>query len=343
VEGVKVIMHNQYRLFTEVSPFYASLLDALSAARQSISMMYLIYDHGAWSARLNEVLIEKHRAGVKVRIMPDFLGTVLDHPWNIRKNFLMLKRLGDQGLNVTLFNSTGSPRSFFDRLHIKMCAIDDHLLFLGGSNIGDYYTNWQDTNFRVEGDLQGVGHALFDCVAARTRASNNHNPQMELSDCRCGDARLVLTLPGTRRDIYRCLVEMISTAASPVYFRYWYFMPNSELLDVMLAQLARGIELRIILSNWTRIPFIDIANRYTLRRLARAGAAVYRYRGRYMHSKIIWTESGDVLIGSANLEMQGMNHNYELCMKLNDVQLVDELSESFWADAEKCKQVGYEL
>jgi cardiolipin synthase len=157
---------------------------------------------------------------------------------------------------------------------------------------------------------------------------------------RCGDAQVMLTLPGTRQDIYRCLVDMVSTATSPVYFRYWYFLPNGELLNEMLSQLEKGTKIRIMLSNWTRIPLIDIVNRFALRRLARSGAEVYRYTERYMHSKLLWTERGDVLIGSANLEYAGMNNNFELCLKLNDPELADQLSDSFWLDSVRSTRVS---
>lgn len=337
-------MTNTYRLFNEVEPFYESLLDTVSSASEVISMMYLIYDHGIWSERLNQVLREKCKAGVQVRIMTDFFGTFTDHPANIIRNMEMFRSLKGAGVQVSLFNPSAPGTSLFDRLHIKLCAVDNTTIHMGGSNIGDYYTNWLDTNLRIDGALGMVGHQIFDLVAASsTRSKNMHayDGKPEYSDgISCGDAQVLLTVPGANRDIYTCLVDFIQTSRSDVYLRYWYFLPNKAILDAICEKLKNGTRVNILLSNRTRVPVIDVLNKAPLRRLAEAGASVFRFQNKYMHSKVAWSEEGKVIIGSANMEKTGMKHNFELCLKIQNASLAEQLSNNFWKDASESWQVA---
>ena len=100
-------MNNQYKLFNEVEPFYQDMLTRLNSAANTISMMYLIYDDGQWAQRLNQVLIAKAKAGVKVRIIADLLGTICDHPTHLGANLRMIKELKAAGIEFNLFHPNG--------------------------------------------------------------------------------------------------------------------------------------------------------------------------------------------------------------------------------------------
>ncbi len=329
-------MKNRYRLFSEVTPFYQDVLDAIAQAEETISMMYLIYDYGCWTEKINDVLVAKREAGVRVRIMVDLLGTITDHPTNIFHNFRMLKRLENAGIEIIIFQPSSSRMSFFDRLHIKLLAIDQTTLFIGGSNLGDYYTNWQDSNLRIDGDFGQAGHDLYEFVAANSakgmKQYQKRRSELNLSDFWFGDAQVLLTVPGSRKDICRGMLDLVFTTNDTIYFRHWYFLPNKEFLNAMLSQIERGVTLRVLLSHRTRIPIIDIANRLAIKKLVKAGAHIFRYHTRYMHSKITWSERGDIIFGSANIEEKGLNSNFELCLKINSPTLSDELTQTFNRD-----------
>ena len=329
-------MKNSYRLFSEVTPFYQDVLDAIAQAKEKISMMYLIYDQGCWTEKINDVLIAKRKAGVRVRIMVDLLGTIADHPANIFRNFRMLKRLEKAGIEINIFQPSGSSMSFADRLHIKLLVIDQTTLFIGGSNIGDYYTGWQDSNLRIDGDFGQAGHDLYDFVAANSsmgkEKSGKKRPEINLSNFWFGDAQVLLTVPGSRKDIRSGILDLVLSTNDTIYFRHWYFLPNKEFLNAMSSQLESGANLRVLLSHRTRIPVIDIANNIPIRKLVQAGAQIFRYHTRYMHSKITWNESGEIIFGSANIEERGLNSNFELCLKIKSQTLSDELINNFNRD-----------
>lgn len=329
-------MKNQYTLFTEVAPYYTSMLEGLKQAEEKISMMYLVYDLGEWSEKINQVLIEKQQVGVEVRIMVDLFGEVCDHLANAFKNMKMLNELRAAGVEINLFQPYGERLSLYNRLHIKLCAIDEKIVLMGGSNIGDYYTTWQDTNLRIEGEIGPAGHQMYDYVAAHSiqgrrkyrRALEEVNP----AELWFGDVRAALTVPGEREDIAHELYDLISKTEASLYLRFWQFLPGPVCQSALLAQLGRGRQVHALISDRTRIPPLDTAGLAVVKQLVRAGGDVYRYTRRFMHSKIAWNEKGDILIGSANLEQKALRTNFEMSVRVQDQKLAQELETSFRRD-----------
>jgi cardiolipin synthase len=143
----------RHTIYTQVQPFYTDLLQAIPTAQERISMMYFTFDHGFWAERFAGALLDRAAAGVQVRLMVDAFGLALDAPRNTFRNLALLEDLRAGGVRVQLFRPEGHRLSASHRLHMKVCALDGHTAFIGGSNIGDHYLDWQDTNLRMAGEL----------------------------------------------------------------------------------------------------------------------------------------------------------------------------------------------
>ena len=76
------------------------------------------------------------------------------------------------GVHVDIFKPRGHGLTKLNRLHCKVCAIDDRTVFLGGSNIGDHYPTWDDSNLRLDGHLTNVFHQVYDFVREYTADQN---------------------------------------------------------------------------------------------------------------------------------------------------------------------------
>ena len=327
---------NRYTLFSDVAPYYDDLANSMHQAEDAITMMYLIFDHGEYSSKIKDILIQKVSEGLEVRLMVDYLGTLVDHKRNTVKNFKVIRELREKGVEVIVFQPSGPRLSVQDRMHIKICAIDDSTVFIGGSNIGDNYPVWQDSNLKIEGNFGISGHDVFDYVAAHSKdASDKYRgakTNLDISEWRLGDAQILLTVPGYRRDICYQLIDLLLETKGTVYFRQWYFLPNDEFMNIMLSQLERNVRLRVLLSDQTKVPLIDWANPNVIGRLVQAGAEIYRFDRRFMHSKIAWNDEGEIIFGSANLEERGLSGNFELCIKMNNAVLTNDLTQRFDED-----------
>jgi cardiolipin synthase len=321
------------KLFVKIEDYYADLVAQLDKASNRISMTYLTFDDGKWDRRIANVLCRKAAEGVSVRLMVDEIGLVTDKPCHLLRNHYLLKDLQSAGVQVDLFRPGGHSLSQLNRLHCKFAAMDKHTAFIGGSNIGDYYLNWSDTNLRLDGQLGSTFHDIYDYLrqfsSGRKMAHFSH---LDPSGLWIGDVHIMLTIPGLLADIRRTLLHLIHNADKALYIRTWYFLPDDEILDALCAQAERGVRVNVLLSHRTRVPLIDAANYRHAHRLASSGGHVYRYTGQYMHAKLAWNDRGEVLLGSANLDSRSMNGNFEICACLPDHSLAMELRLAYEAD-----------
>lgn len=331
---------NKYSLYSDVIPFYSDLATSLENAKHEITMMYFIFDYGNYSSRYKRILIHKVSEGLRVRLMVDYLGTLVDRKRNMVKNFQLLKELKENGVEIIVYHPSGPRITFQDRMHIKLCAIDDSLVYVGGSNIGDNYPEWQDSNLKIEGEFGKSGHDIYDFVAAHSKNAEGYYSRrkhsFDISSWRLGDAEVLLTIPGYRQDIFYKLIDLMLRSKGTIYLRHWYFLPNRELMNILLSQLERNTKLRVLLSDKTKIPIIDWANPFAIEKLVKAGAEIYRFNKQFMHSKISWNDEGQIIFGSANLDDRAFKNNFELCLNINNKNLSTELTMRFNQDILSC-------
>ncbi|MGE5250014.1 MAG: phospholipase D-like domain-containing protein [Bacteroidota bacterium] len=324
-------MTNQHTLFPQVQEYYSDLSEHLKRAQEKISMVFLAFDDGVWARKIAGILSDRAAAGVHVRLMVDGYGEFTDNLRHVFQNRKLLARLEAAGVRVHVFQPHARGLGPLNRMHCKITAIDGGTAYLGGSNLGDYYTSWNDTNLRVDGQLAETFHELFDHLC---HFSETAQPALEFdaSDLQAGSDRIRLTIPRRTHDIRNALLHLIRGAEKAIYIRTWYFLPDPEMLDLLCEQAQRGIRVHILLSDDTRLRPVDLANHVYVHRLVKAGAQVYRYRASYMHAKVAWNDRGDVLLGSANLDPHSMHGNFESCLQFRDGALCADLLRAFEAD-----------
>src|SRR5438477_12324723 len=124
-------------LFVESPPLFAAMLDDLRAARRRIWLeTYIIFDDSVGRG-IAEVLKEKARAGLDVRLHYDAVGS-LTTPYRFFRD------LQNAGVRVHAFHSFWEAlwrfrflRVLNRRNHRKLLVIDDRVAYFGGMNVAD--------------------------------------------------------------------------------------------------------------------------------------------------------------------------------------------------------------
>ncbi len=326
----------RYKLFTDVRPFYENLLKTIPTAQDQISMMYLTFESGAWGLKLADALRERAASGVHVRLMVDDIGLLVDDPKNAFRNRWFTEYLREGGVEVDIFRPSGWRLSDWNRLHIKVCAIDERIAFVGGSNIGDRYLQMSDHNLRMDGELGSTFHRVYDYIRHLSRnGKDKPAPDLHLSRLFAGQAQVRLTVPGQRCDIRRTLLDLILDSEQAIYIRKWYFLPDREILDALCAQARSGVAVNVLFSHHTPVRPINLANYLHGHDLARSGARVYRYLDGSMHAKVAWNDQGKILFGSANMDEKALRSNFECSLVIEDRALSEQLTCKFEADTKR--------
>lgn len=322
---------NRHTLFTNVQEYYQNLVAELETAQHEISMTFLSFVKGKWADEISQVLTAKANNGVRVRLMVDEIGEAFDDARCMFQNVSLINHLRSHGVQVEIYRPA-EPLQFSNRLHCKIVAIDNRTVYLGGSNIGDFYTTWTDSNLRVDGDFGNIFHKIYDFLHGFSRGGNLSNRLLDISDLQAGTDRLWLTVPHHQYQIREALMNLINSADKSIYIRTWYFIPDDEMLNALCTQAKKGVQVNVLLSHETRVRLVDFANHIHVHKLVNAGGNVYRYTGKYMHSKAAWNNHDDVLFGSANLDSHSMKGNFESCLQINASNLTWELRHAFYSD-----------
>jgi len=326
----------KYELYTSTENLYRDIIADLQNAERSITMMYFTINYGEVAMKIGEVLKAQQLAGVHVRVMVDDVGLVVDAPKKALMNQILLKELSVAGIQIDHFRPKHKRTTAFNRLHYKICAIDEAILYIGGSNIGDEYFEMLDLNLKVIGKFGNLFESLYDYLIVSDVKIIEENSRILLNPLPSvfqEDFNLALTIPGNRKDIRRTLLGLILDARKSIHLRTWYFLPDREIIQALLHQLEQGCQVVILFSNQTRIILIDQANWILAEKLTKAGAQVWRYLPSYMHAKVAWNDRGDVIFGSANLDSKSLGSNYECSLYFREIELAKQLEKGFYIDS----------
>src|SRR5699024_5804583 len=135
----------------------------LKEAKHHIHLEYYIYKNDKIGQELAEILIEKAKEGVEVRVLYDDFGSrKLNASW--------LKQLQDAGVQTAPVNEI-RYKIFANRMnyrdHRKIVVVDGEHVFSGGINVADKYNNpnnlgyWRDTHLYIRGNAAYYFQYLF--------------------------------------------------------------------------------------------------------------------------------------------------------------------------------------
>jgi cardiolipin synthase len=339
----------RWRIGCEVTPLrdggetYAAMLAAIGAARRTIVFETYILASDRTGDRFKLALIERARAGVSVRLMYDAVGSFgLSDSW--------LDDLRAAGAQVIVFNRIAPWRARWrlsHRDHRKILVIDDEIAFTGGLNIANDYASveeggvgWHDAHCRVRGPIVLDLARLFRRTWLRAGGDEYPAPPRASTMPGVGGSSFVRAIENTSRRnrpaIRRAYLHVIKAARRAVWIENAYFVPDRGLRRALVRAVARGVDVRVIVPGHSDVRLIEWASLYVMRRLARRGVKILRWRGVMLHAKTAVVDAVWSTIGSYNLDAQSRFNNLEVTLEILDTSVGDQLVATFERDAASC-------
>lgn len=314
-------------------------LDALvsGASTRIDALLYIVADDDS-GRRFVEHLTERARAGVKVRLGVDRLGS-------LRRPRAALHRLVEAGGEVRLLLPILQLRKAGNlnlRNHRKLVIADGATVWAGGRNVGDDYLasppgRWTDLSFTLTGPAV---LAYAEVFASDWRVAGGQDAARPAACAPAGPSRvqLVPAGPDEAHDVlHDGLVAAIQRADRRVWLATPYFVPT-EPLALALATAARGgRDVRLCLPDKSNQPTADLARGAYLREAAAAGVRIQRYLPGMMHAKAGLID-GYGWVGSANFDVRSMLLNFETALMIYDAETVAALEGWFLGLAPECAE-----
>jgi cardiolipin synthase len=355
LSDAQIHRHSCIEVLTDGEAFYEAELAALRAARRSINLEAFIFQPGAITDRFMEVLTERAQAGVKVKITLDNIGTL----WTPRRYFNGLRAAGGQ---VVWYHPLRwyNLRRMNNRTHRELIVVDGRVGFIGGAGVSDRWWRgaagkppWRDTMFRVEGDLVvGLQTAFTEnWLQAGDEILAGHDYFPFEAGARREDGEVaglvVLSAPSWAGRATRAGIlfqALLAAARHSICVTSPYFVPDaSACAEMGRAIRERGVRVRILTPGpLNNHPLARYVSRRLYGELLQAGAEIYEYQPRMIHTKALVIDGLWSVVGSTNFDNRSFGLNDEVNLAAVDAALAKRLLADFEADLAHSRRITLE-
>jgi cardiolipin synthase len=343
--GISITQGNTVKLLKSGTEKFNDLFFKIKQARHHIHIEYFNFRNDSISGALFEILAGKVKEGVEVRLIFDAFGNISNNRPLTRKH---LKDIRESGIEIIKFDPINFPyiNHVFHRDHRKIVVIDGYIGYTGGMNIADYYIKglpkigeWRDVHVRIEGsavhNLQKVFLEMWEKETKQKIGGDAYFPQYTPPYKDGKDIAIVDRRPRkTPKLMRRVLAGSIRAAQRKLQIINPYFVPTRSIKKEIRKALQRGVDVEIMISTESDIPFTPEATFYISHKLMKQGAEVYMYNGGFHHSKVMMVDESFCTVGSTNLSSRGLRYDYETNAFIFDKETTRELIDMFEKDKE---------
>jgi cardiolipin synthase len=312
---------NSVQFLTTGEEAYAALEDQIRAARHSIHVMTFILGRDNVGRRLVQLLAQRAREGIKVRLLLDSVGCLLS-------SGSFVDPLRAAGGEVARFLPVLPVQPRFSanlRNHRKIAIFDHQTAIIGGHNLAREYMGptplkkrWHDFGAVVAGPAAALLNEVFLAdwsFASKADITALHGEiQADLGAPR-GPSELQVVASGPDVDgdpLYESLISMIQEAERSIWIVTPYFIPDEVLFRSLLVKARAGHDVTLIVPARSNHRITDYARRYYTRELAKAGVRVRLFHHGMLHSKAVIVDDRLALMGSANFDLRSLFVNFEI-------------------------------
>jgi cardiolipin synthase len=315
---------NALQLVTTGEEAFALMEENIRRARHSIHITTFILGRDETGRRLVELLAERARAGVRVRLLLDAAGCVFSSRGFVRP----LRRAGGEVQRFMPVFSFVPRHSANLRNHRKIAVFDRRTAIVGGHNLAGEYMGplylkkrWSDFGAVVAGPAAVLLNEVFLAdwaFASGTPLKALHHGEAEAAaePVRVeGESALQVVASGPDAEgdpLYEGLIAMIQDARESIYIITPYFIPDEVLWRSLMVKARAGVQVVLVLPARSNHPVADYARRFYTRELRGAGARVMHYGAGMLHSKAVIVDERVGLIGSANFDLRSLLVNFEI-------------------------------
>jgi cardiolipin synthase len=298
-----------------------SLREQIDAAVHTLDLCTYILGRDAMADALCEQLARKARDGVRVRLLIDGVGRLLEP----RRSLGALRAAGVQVAAFVPPLHWPLRGRLNLRNHRKMVIADGSWLWCGGRNLTAQYfegapgvTPWKDLSFDLQGAVAGRALERFERDWSFATGVPRVRQDAPAEAASGGMAQLIPSGPDQCDDtLYSLLVMACFRARERITAVTPYFVPGNSLLMGLTLAARRNVEVNLIMPARSNHRLADLARPRALRELAGAGAKVWFVPG-MIHAKAIVIDDSIALAGSANLDGRSLLLNYELMVAFYD-------------------------
>lgn len=346
--GAQLMPGNRVQALVNGDEFFPDMLKAIAGAQKTITFETYIYWSGEVGARFTEALAERARAGVRVHVLFDALGSQKIEEAEVR-------RMKAAGIQVAKYNPLRwySIVRMNNRTHRKILVVDGRVGYTGGAGIGDEWRGdaqgpgqWRDTQFRVEGPAVAQMQAAFmeNWIEVTGDVLHGEDYFPQLAEAGRQLAQFFISSPGGGGETMQLMYLLsIASAKESILLSAAYFVPDDNEVRMLAEARKRGVRVRIIVpGKVTDSPAVRRASRSTWGELLRAGVEIHEYQPTFFHCKVMIVDDLWVSVGSTNFDTRSFSTNDEANLNVYDREFAAAQTRIFENDLKRTRRIALE-
>lgn len=346
--GPAILHGNRFEVLLNGDQIFPAMLAAIRAAQTTITFESYVYWSDEIGKEFADSLAERARAGVKVHVLLDWVGSNKLDP-------TQMDAMRAAGVEVRKFHKPAwySLSRMNNRTHRKVLVVDGKVGFTGGVGIAALWTgnaqdpeHWRDTHFKAEGPVVAQMQAVFldNWIKATGTVLHGDDYFPTLSTAGDDAAQMFSSSPsGGSESMHLMYLLAITSAQHTIHLSSAYFVPDQLSIKALVAALKRGVKVQIIVpGEHSDATVVQSASRARWGDLLAAGAEIHEYQPTMYHCKVLIIDSLMVSVGSTNFDSRSFRLNDEANLNIYAPDFAREQVEVFKADLALSRQISFE-
>ena len=347
--------HTSVKYFPIGEEMFASMLEDLKKAEHYIYLEYFIIEEGIMWNTILDILEEKVKEGVDVRVMYDDVGCIFNLPSHYA-DFLRKK-----GIKCIVFNRYIPIFStvFNNRDHRKILVIDGDVAFTGGINFADEYINekqrfgyWKDNGVRITGKAV---YSMTQMFLQMWNAFALEKDKLDYEKFCLEDVRPLakeergIVLPYSDHPLdsefvgESVYINLINSAQKYIYFFTPYLIIDNEVVTALILAAKRGVDVRIITPGIPDKKMIFLVTQSYYSQLVEGGVQIFQYRPGFVHAKCAVCDDKIATVGTINLDYRSLYLHFENGLFLYNNDTVMDIKKDILDTLEDCNRIMPEM
>jgi len=341
--GPSFLQGNRVEALLNGKEIFPAMLKAIQEATNTITLEMYIWESGEVGGDFAEAFIERAKAGVKIHVIVDGMGTLKLKDEDVKA----MKDAGVQFVKLGRDKWYKLKLSINHRTHRKLMVVDGKIGFIGGVCIGDKWLgdgeekdHWRDTHFRVEGaavkQMQGIFAENWLQTTSVVLQGPDYFPEIREREDSPAAVQCFKSGPKDGEENAR-LVHLLAIAAARKNIRlsHAYFVPDNLAVEHLLAARKRGVKIEIIVPFKNDSSVGKAASRSRWDKLAEAGVEFFEYKQSLYHCKVMIVDDVFVSAGSVNFDNRSFRLNDEANINVLDKKFATAQIKIFEKDKQK--------
>ena len=338
------------KFFPSGEEYFESLISDLKEAKSFVFLEYFIISEGVLWDKIHEILKEKAKNGVDVRVLYDDIGCMKTLPHNYEHT------LRAEGIKAYRFGKV-SPRISSvhnNRDHRKICVIDGRVGYTGGVNIADEYINekerfghWKDGGIRLSGDaVRGLVKGFLSMWDYTAQSISDYEKYItSVTSAEDADGGFYIPFGSGPTPIYRnpvgknVFLNIINQSRKYIYITTPYLVIDYELTESLCNAARRGVDVKIITPGIPDKKKVKVMTKSSYPHLLAAGVNIYEYTPGFIHEKTFVADDKYGVIGTINLDYRSLVHHFENAVWMYRTESISAVASAFRETLKSCEQI----